>query len=613
MTGMVYAPDSNGTPLREVNPYAHFGQATIWPRGYPLDKIGSSMADMYDVCEYRTPSIQQGVVNGDPDVDAIFRLTRTNTVARLNLTFDSTAPPVTLPPGTFCPFNSQNTLYHYSAFWGLLLPTTTTFRVCDIWRGYWAQRLLWETGDQLGFFPPNGFQHRNSHSYLSDALEKKQLYYNSTNLVDMLRNYQCSATSDFYGCVVELSRKMVTENFWKTDDYSLVTTWLEDLNQIGYTSPVREKRISTGMYDRTCSTEMLNGKEVRFTALQQPTPIINWSRQTRILQNHKSIKDLEHSICPGFIPPLQAIGSAELESSLVFNDILLIIIFNRYHFDVIPVLELMYRPNFPNILYCGEFLPEKQNISLGNIQYSFYAVPDMGVYGHYGYECMAGAIQMGYNVSGYFLINDDVRLNIWRWANFNRSAMIFEDIDSQVVDIQSGKKCRRNDVRICDIAPNYKWLKMYRKQVASTIDRLKVSPAGGIQNTCYRRLVAANKGDYKVNFNVSDVYYIPRRLAANFVELATVFRQEVVFVGLAVPTIIRCLDEPANLQVVKHLFLWLDRSDDAPWARWQESLQYHSFHPYKISPLLQNHPSNIQHFCTDLLPMLYQYRPDYWR
>lgn len=44
------------------------------------------------------------------------------------------------------------------ALWALRLPVTTTFRVCDIWRGYWAQRLLWDLGGALVFLPPTVFQ-----------------------------------------------------------------------------------------------------------------------------------------------------------------------------------------------------------------------------------------------------------------------------------------------------------------------------------------------------------------------------------------------------------------------------------------------------------------------
>ena len=44
-----------------------------------------------------------------------------------------------LPEGLMCPFNSQNTLFDQKALWGTLIPITTSFRVCDIWRGYWVQ------------------------------------------------------------------------------------------------------------------------------------------------------------------------------------------------------------------------------------------------------------------------------------------------------------------------------------------------------------------------------------------------------------------------------------------------------------------------------------------
>ena len=61
---------------RVLNPYAHFGQPLIWPRGYPLSEIHKTHYNTY-VCGKRKVSfVQQGVVNGDPDVDAIFRLVK---------------------------------------------------------------------------------------------------------------------------------------------------------------------------------------------------------------------------------------------------------------------------------------------------------------------------------------------------------------------------------------------------------------------------------------------------------------------------------------------------------------------------------------------------------
>ena len=57
----------------------------------------------------------------------------------MGIDFDKQAPAVVLPEGLMCPFNSQNTLFDQKALWGTLIPITTSFRVCDIWRGYWVQ------------------------------------------------------------------------------------------------------------------------------------------------------------------------------------------------------------------------------------------------------------------------------------------------------------------------------------------------------------------------------------------------------------------------------------------------------------------------------------------
>ena len=57
----------------------------------------------------------------------------------MGIEFDKLSPAVVLPEGLMCPFNSQNTLFGRDALWAMLIPVTTSFRVCDIWRGYWAQ------------------------------------------------------------------------------------------------------------------------------------------------------------------------------------------------------------------------------------------------------------------------------------------------------------------------------------------------------------------------------------------------------------------------------------------------------------------------------------------
>lgn len=213
-----------------VNPYAYFGQPTVWPRGYPLEYI---LKKMHKSIKTRLTqiSIQQGIVDNDPDVDAIFRLTRGEL-----LTFTDQAP-IALSCGTMCPFNSQNTFFHYSAFWGLLIPITTSFRVCDIWRGYVTQRLLWDIGGNLCFTKATAIQERNEHDLLKDFIDEQDLYYKAGKLVRYLIEWK-SNKKTLFERMIELHEALIEAGYYKPEELNLVKAWVSDLQRIGYKPPL---------------------------------------------------------------------------------------------------------------------------------------------------------------------------------------------------------------------------------------------------------------------------------------------------------------------------------------------------------------------------------------
>jgi len=60
-----------------VNIYRAFSNELIWPRGFPLDEIASSMNAALIISDNETSidaPVQQGLSAGSPDVDAIWRL-----------------------------------------------------------------------------------------------------------------------------------------------------------------------------------------------------------------------------------------------------------------------------------------------------------------------------------------------------------------------------------------------------------------------------------------------------------------------------------------------------------------------------------------------------------
>jgi len=218
------------TDATAINVYADFGQSLVWPRGFPLKDINEENSYQLMLHETCIP-IQQGLVNNDPDVDALFRLTHVQEIF-----FDSNQKPVSLPAKTMCPFNSQNTIFHYNAFWGLLLPITTKFRVCDIWRSYWVQRILWDINASLCFLPPTAIQYRNEHDLLKDFADEIDLYLKAGEFVRTAIEWD-STQVDLADRITNLMEKLVKKEFFKSEELIFLNAWLEDLKMLGYKMP----------------------------------------------------------------------------------------------------------------------------------------------------------------------------------------------------------------------------------------------------------------------------------------------------------------------------------------------------------------------------------------
>lgn len=199
-----------------INPYSYFGQPTVWPRGYPLERISNQDYKQdyecfkYKVYSERVPLIQQGLVNGDPDVDAIYRLTRKYYKKNLNIKFDQNAPSLILKRNQYAPINSQNTFFHYDAFWSLVFPLNVTFRECDILRGYIAIRLMQEMDGRIAFIRPNAYQLRNAHSYHKDYLDEKRLFSSIEKFVKELNEWKCDKNR-LDACLIDCVENLVSK------------------------------------------------------------------------------------------------------------------------------------------------------------------------------------------------------------------------------------------------------------------------------------------------------------------------------------------------------------------------------------------------------------------
>ncbi|VDO75975.1 unnamed protein product [Heligmosomoides polygyrus] len=170
----IYDTDDDNKPYELFNPYLFYGHADMWPRGFPLERIQNHTNELEKLrlCrKMRSAAVQQGLVHKDPDVDAIYRLLHADKKTGLKEEFNPFAPPVVIDPGQRS-YSLEESMHlgirePFSRYFFLQL-FSSLLRVTDIWRSYFAQKLLHIIGETISFNPANAVQFRNAHDYLAD-------------------------------------------------------------------------------------------------------------------------------------------------------------------------------------------------------------------------------------------------------------------------------------------------------------------------------------------------------------------------------------------------------------------------------------------------------------
>lgn len=205
-----------------ANVYRCFTDAHVWPRGLPLEQVRDGGVPPLGEEDWYDCPVQQFLADGDPDVDAVYRL-----VLGDDVRFDRDVA-VVLPPGTHCPFNSQNTVWFPDAWPLLYLPSHVSFRMTDIWRSFVAGRCLAAAGRHLAFLGPTVFQERNAHDLLRDFAGEVDGYLHNDRIVRALAELSLDGADPAadlrrcYECLVELEVVPAAE-------LALVDAWLADV------------------------------------------------------------------------------------------------------------------------------------------------------------------------------------------------------------------------------------------------------------------------------------------------------------------------------------------------------------------------------------------------
>lgn len=213
-----------------INPYVHFTDRFVWPRGFPLDAIRSSSINLTDGhLTVTAPFLLQGLADGDPDVDAVYRLSAPD---MSDVAFDQREPLVT-DTSSWAPFNSQVTTWPRELFPLMYLPATCSFRMTDIWRSFIAQRLMRAKGGRLVFTAPSVFQDRNDHDLMKDFQDEVEGYVGYRRFVHLLDSLEVPAGAPLSEGLLAVYQVLIEAGFFAEAERPILEAWLSDLAALG--------------------------------------------------------------------------------------------------------------------------------------------------------------------------------------------------------------------------------------------------------------------------------------------------------------------------------------------------------------------------------------------
>ncbi|MCF7795390.1 STELLO glycosyltransferase family protein [Patescibacteria group bacterium] len=203
------------------NVYKEFTNAQVWPRGFPLDLILSKQINKSENRNCKI-LIWQGLADGSPDVDAVYRL-----VINKDIKFKKGVK-IALAKGVLSPFNSQNTIWLKQAFCFMYLPHTVTFRYTDILRSFVAQYGIWARNGQLAFISSTVIQKRNPHDFLNDFIDEYPMYKNFKKVIEILD--KCVLKGDNNDLLI-MYKALYKTKIVKKKELSSVSLWLKAISK----------------------------------------------------------------------------------------------------------------------------------------------------------------------------------------------------------------------------------------------------------------------------------------------------------------------------------------------------------------------------------------------
>ena len=201
-------------------------KTNIWPRGLPLHKIYTN-PNFKNVKVKKFFFLHQGVCEGNPDVDAIFRIIN----KKINIKFKNNFK-FSLGKA-LSPLNSQNTVWFKKIFSLMYLPVTCSMRATDIWRGIIALNIILNDNLSVLFFGTTMKQIRNVHNLFDDLEQEMPLYNDVFNAFKILRSLNLKKGSKYYlKNLVKSYEALIKQKIFDKKELIYLNAWVRDIKNL---------------------------------------------------------------------------------------------------------------------------------------------------------------------------------------------------------------------------------------------------------------------------------------------------------------------------------------------------------------------------------------------
>ena len=357
---------------------------------------------------------------------------------------------------------------------------------------------------------------------------------------------------------------------------------------------ILQKVIKTLGLSTSTQSELVSWIAYLETSAKQKTTSLahrNSSSRGLHMKNRDLIQQLYNKTCYSY--------GAHIKVSdpwIQFRSIVLVVLFNFPHYEIIPYYELLYRPFFPQIVYC---LPKGGNrtvIERYNLDITIVEYDNIPGWGFTNYICVHHTHKLGLNAEGYMFAADDTFLSLSLFKNlpFQKPATVHH--------LPIFCELHNTPSNTCKLWPHLAHAEYELRSLYREYERKKNS----LPHKCLRVLQHISGLKEPLTSEPADIYYIPDSFMADASALFEAHYKHKVFLEVAIPHVLACLSYPAypiHLNGIQEGSR--DRLNFYKFIPAITTDRHEYLHPFKLSYVKKHEKEFVKSFCQSVIPYLH--------